>query len=189
MNSILGFMLPNELNILSNIVADVPNNGKLVELGSLFGRTAVHWATVRPDIDILCIDDFVDNYWDDLLYPGRANRPLNHTHYKTYEMFLENTKEFSNISHMRCKCPEGINYTGENIDLLFVDLGHVNPMDWESIEIFLPYIAPGGIICGHDYDPSLFPDVIENVTRLEKIYNTTATIFNEEFNTIWSIRI
>lgn len=187
MNDIIGFMLEHELDVLSDLAQTIPQNGKLVELGSLFGRTAVHWAMQRSDIEILCIDDFVDNNWDDLQYPGKANRPLNHVHYNTYDIFLANTKTYPNISHIKCRCPEGINYTGGNIDLLFVDLGHWNPVDWGSIEIFIPYLPSGSIICGHDYMPDLFPDVLENVSRLEKIFDTKATVHPN--TTLWSIRI
>lgn len=188
-NTVVGFCLPTELKILEDLASTVPEDGFIVELGSLFGRTAVAWATYCPSATILCIDDFKDNNWSDLAYPGVVCRPVNNMDYNTYDIFLENTKEYSNIKHMKCKCPEGIVYGGDPIDLLFVDLCHVNPIDWDTIEIFLPYVKPGGIICGHDYVPDLFPDVVENVARLEKLYNTKATIYSENWNTLWSLRI
>ena len=43
------------------------------------------------------------------------------------------------------------------------------------------------MICGHDYYHP-FPDVIENVKRLEDLYSTKATIYNNG-GSLWSINI
>jgi hypothetical protein len=50
----------------------------------------------------------------------------------------------------------------------------VNPRDWENITYFSQFLKPNGMICGHDYYYP-FPDVIENVKRLENLYNTKAS--------------
>jgi hypothetical protein len=43
------------------------------------------------------------------------------------------------------------------------------------------------MICGHDYYYT-FPDVIENVKRLEDLYNTKATIYGGG-GSLWSINV
>ena len=74
---------------------------------------------------------------------------------------------------------------GEPIDLLFIDLHHQNPEDIDSLNYFMPFMKPGGIICGHDYCDA-WPDVKDNVRFLEEKFNTTATFYHD--TTLWRIQ-
>lgn len=192
MNDVVGFMRDVELEVLSELALRVPKNGVIVELGSMFGRTAVNWAThADKSVTIICIDEFSDEeQFYDVSFPEDPTRPKENQYYRTYELFLENTKSYENIKHFRGKCPYQIEYTGEPIDLLFVDLGHVNPSDWDSIEYFSKWLTPNHILCGHDYIPEvpdLMPDVIENVKRLEIKYNKPVVRYPE--TTLWSFEV
>ena len=71
------------------------------------------------------------------------------------------------------------------IDLFFLDASHTNPSDWEILEYFIPFIKTNGIICGHDYDENQFPDVVENLKKLELLFNTKVVLFKN--SSIWMI--
>jgi predicted O-methyltransferase YrrM len=188
--NVLGWMTDKEIKILEELAELTPQQGTIVEVGSFFGRSACAWATVRPQSKIICIDIFFEKYIqrhkiaDDIC--KIHNFPLSGKKYNVYEEFLKNTKDYSNITHIRGTSPQGIVYTNEEIDLFFLDAAHRNPSDWENIEFFLPFVKPGGIICGHDYNKENFPDVVENVHKLENILGNKARIIED--SSIWMIR-
>jgi len=56
---ILGWMVESELKVLETIAKQVPVNGNIVEVGSMFGRSAVCFAmSADPSVTINCIDYF-----------------------------------------------------------------------------------------------------------------------------------
>ena len=87
---------------------------------------------------------------------------------------------------MRGWCPHDITYSGDLIDVFFLDAAHTNPSDWENITYFSQFLKPNSMICGHDYIPQ-FPDVVENVRRLEKKYNTKVKTYEQ--TSLWSIAV
>jgi hypothetical protein len=185
MNDILGYMSRSELRVITSWAKSVPENGVIVELGSFFGRSAVEWANnVHPSTKIYCVDWFLEDLlinWGDETEP---TYPVKGQTYNIWESFLKNTKDYKNIFPIRGKCPENITYPGDIIDVLFIDLHHQNPEDIDSLNFFMPYMKPGGVICGHDYCDA-WPDVKSNVKMLEEKFNTTATFY--EHTTLWKI--
>lgn len=190
--NIPGHMFESELKIIESWAKNVPKNGVVVEIGSFFGRSAVCWAmSADPSVKIYCGDVFAEQFITDSTpvpkFGELAGHPLPNTTYFQWDNFKENVKDFSNVIPMRGMCPQGINYTGEAIDIFFLDAAHTNPSDWENITYFSQFLKPNGMICGHDYYYP-FPDVIENVKRLEDLYNTKATI-HDGGGSLWSINI
>lgn len=185
--SIIGHMVEPELKIIETWAKAVPKNGVVVEIGSFFGRSSVCWAmTADPSVKIYCGDMFLDTFVTRntvLTYPGA---PAHNTSYPQWEIFKENIKPFKNVIPLRGWCPFGITYPGDLIDVFFLDAAHTNPSDWENITYFSQFLKPTSLICGHDYIPD-FPDVIENVQRLEKKYNTKAKTY--EHSSLWSINV
>jgi len=188
MNNILGWMTNQECDALADLAKLVPDSGTIVEVGSMFGRSATIWAQSNPTVTVICIDTFIENYHSrhdiDWEICHCHKFPLNGITYNLYEEFQKNTQHYDNIKIIRGYSPQNIQYTGQAIDLFFLDAGHSNPNDWDNIEFFLPYIKSGGKICGHDYD-KIFPDVIDNVERLEKMLGKTVTVFKN--TSIWMI--
>lgn len=190
--SIIGHMFESELKIIEAWAQSVPKNGVVVEVGSFFGRSAVCWAmSADPSVKIHCGDIFVDQFTTGSTpvpkFGRLAGHPLPSTTYYQWNDFKENVKDFPNIIPMRGMCPQGISYSGEAIDIFFLDAAHTNPSDWENITYFSQFLKPNGMICGHDYSHS-FPEVIDNVKRLEDLYKTKATIYSNG-GSLWSITI
>jgi hypothetical protein len=185
--SIIGHMVEPELQVIETWAQNVPKNGVVVEIGSFFGRSAVCWAqSADPSVKIFCGDMFLDTFTTrdvTLTYPGA---PAPATTYPQWEIFQDNIKSFKNVFPMRGWCPHGITYPGDPIDIFFLDAAHMNPSDWENITYFSQFLKPNSIICGHDYIPQ-FPDVVENVRRLEKKYNTKVKTYEQ--TSLWSIAV
>jgi predicted O-methyltransferase YrrM len=173
-----GWMLETELQEIEKLSKLVPKNGVIVEVGSLCGKSSVCWAmNADPSVTIYCHDIFYERIEIDK--PG--------IYYNSWELFNKNISNFKNIIPVRGFCPSQTKYEDHReIDLFFIDAKHKNPEDWNIIKYFLPYIRKDGIICGHDFylgpDP-LFPDVIDNVNNLSKMFNNEPIIKD----TLWCL--
>jgi predicted O-methyltransferase YrrM len=186
---VVGWMQIGDLDVLEQLASSVPENGTIVEVGSLFGRSSVCLAmSARKSVRIQCIDRFPSNCCNTHGHSDEVCRehgwPLHNVVYDAAEEFRKNTKDYPNIEMIIGTAPDRIpNYQPpENIDLLFIDADHTNPGDWANLCYFVPKVRVGGIIAGHDYN-SIFPDVVTNVARLETILETTAT--HGSCSTLW----
>lgn len=170
--TIPGYMPEQDLIYISELAAQVPENGIIVELGSYKGRSAVAWASsCHPSVTVYCVDTFV---YLDLAEPD------------FFEEFKENTKEYPNIVPIRGWSPMLIDFPKCKIDLFFNDGTHANPYDWNNFEYFMGRIKRGGILAGHDYDPA-WPDVITNVKRLESMLGQRVTEYKN--SSLFSFRM
>lgn len=187
----MGWMSTDDMLALYQVAKLVPKDGIVVEVGSMFGKSAISWATHCEASKIYCIDTFYEKY---IVTHGVADEvciemmyPLSGVEYNILEIFTENTRGFSNIIPIRGYSPNQITIEEAEIDLFFLDASHTNPNDWENIEYFLPKIKKGGIISGHDYILAQFPDVVDNVKRLERLLGTTVTLY--QGSSVWSMII
>lgn len=189
---ILGRDSPLELDYISQWAIKVPKNGVIVELGTFMGKSAVCWAmNADPTVTIYCIDSFEEEYKPTSLISSRADPhdpfiPHNGNTYNVYAEFLKNTATYKNIVPIRGTLPNNIHFPKIDIDLLYIDLAHVNPIDWESIMYFLPYMKNESLICGHDYLP-IFPDVISNANTLAKMLD--APVDFPVNSSLWSVQL
>jgi len=189
-NEIFGYMNENELQVLEQFAFTVPKDGKIVEVGSLFGRSSVCFALSAPEVTVYCIDTFTDSDWICNININDINNvnkyPVFGQIYNTKKEFLKNTKNIPNIVQIQGHSPHQIIYEDGEIDMFFLDAEHLNPNDWDNLCYWVPLVKSGGIICGHDYNLQ-FPNVIQNVQRLEKILNKQAKL---HFKTsIWSFQL
>lgn len=53
-----------------------------------------------------------------------------------------------------------------SFDLVFIDADHAAESCREDIQAWLPRVAPGGILCGHDYGCDLYPGVKQVVDEI-----------------------
>lgn len=183
--SVPGYSTNEDLDVINNLASTVPVNGIIVEIGSLFGRTAVAWAESAPNATVYCIDYFDDHlHFDPKLIDDFWK--LNKVYNKESE-FKKNTSSYKNIIPLKLdKGKHVYPYQGSKIDVLFLDGNHRNPVDWEIIVYFEKFLKSNSVICGHDYS-KYFSDVIANVLALEKMYNTKVNLYNN--STMWSIQV
>ena len=187
-----GLSTTKDIDIIYECARTVPENGIIVEIGSLFGRTAVAFSEgAHSSVKIYCIDYF--NEHTHLSPPSQGQGATNNDFwqpnkvYNKEEEFTKFTKDYKNIIPLKLKQNLKVYpYDKESIDLLFLDCAHKNPDDLMNILYFKKFLKPNALICGHDYDET-YPDVIHNVKILEKLYKTTVTLYHR--SSIWTIRI
>jgi hypothetical protein len=185
MNQIRGWMSIGELRAIESWATEVPANGSIVEIGSYMGRSTFCWASsCLPSVSVYAVDVWAGepsthNFPSDVVKQHDFPLP---TDVNTITTFLENVRGLDNI------IPVHVPHTpipDINPNIVFIDSTHKNPLEWDYIEHWLPKIVPGGIICGHDNFGD-FPDVEENVRRLERILNQRV---ESPAGTLWSFRL
>lgn len=195
-----GYMTIQEMNILLSWlkIFDPLDSVTLVEIGSFMGRTASIFAQYFKNGKIYCIDswdgkcdsfiDFINknNIKDTksiklyIEYFKTNNLPFKKNE-NSLKNFKKHTKNYENIISLKLISPYELTFWEEKIDVFFLDALHRNPNDWDNIEFWFKFMKKNSIFMGHDYHHKNFPDVVENVHKLEHIINKKAIIEN----TLW----
>lgn len=133
--AIEGWMEPPELTWLAEQAA---KHRVIVEIGSFKGRSTRALADNTKGV-VIAIDDF----------HGPREIELNNRH-TIYETFLHNMKGLKNVVVVKADhrdLPE----PDFQPDFVFIDGGHEYAAVKADIQYWLPRIAKGGLIAGHDY--------------------------------------
>lgn len=160
--------MPDQLNALTEIVRNLAatKQGYLrcIEIGSWVGESAI---AIHRGLSfgggVYCVDtwkgsatdqtrDFVNMAKDDLVY----------------KTFLKNTKGL-NITACRNESVEYAevhNGRGIKYDFIYIDADHSYGACKADIQAWLPLLAEGGIIAGHDYHCAGFPGVTQAVDEM-----------------------
>jgi hypothetical protein len=157
--NIPGQIVEIELRAIESVALLVPENGVVVEVGSLFGRSSWAWAkSVQPSVQVYCIDPWINN-------PGI--KPIEDRFNIKFglEQFKEYTADCHNIIPLQGHSPSDFKHWDIPIDLYFEDAVHQNPVFSNNINFWTSHLKPDGIICGHDYGND-FPDIISEVNKL-----------------------
>ncbi len=189
----IGWMSLHDLQVVAKLADTVTEGGNIVEVGSMCGKSSLAWASsCHPSVKVYCVDIFFEKLIPNKTYEYTEEAykmggwPRFNQEYNLHEMFIENTKHLPNVIMVKGKSPENITYTGGPIDILFLDAHHWNPSDWDNICYFAPLVKIGGTICGHDYGAK-FPDIIDNVARLEKMFDTKVVLYPP--SQMWSVTV
>lgn len=125
---------PQEMAWLADQAAKRRN---VVEIGSYMGRTAKLFSVACPG-PIYCVDHFET--------AGVQ---------KVFEHFLAPELKSGKVTLCPTNSVEGAHRLAPilagNVDMLFIDDGHLYADVVNDIKSWLPLMAPGGIVCGHDY--------------------------------------
>ena len=176
--SIPGQMSAEELQRLARLARTVPPNGCIVEIGSLFGLSS--WTLAKnahSTVTVYCIDPWVRQPWM-LPIEESAGQTL------SFETFRTNTSGIRNIIPLRGYSPRDFAGWQRQIDLIFEDSVHTNPLLHQNLTFWTRFLRPGGIICGHDYCDE-FPDVKAEADRLAASLGERP----EVRGTLWSLRV
>ena len=129
---VMGQISDHDTAAFRAIVEKMPQHFRMVELGSLHGASAVTFALLAGEMgktcDILCIDLFASP--------------------EQLETFLQNTMEFSNITHRAEAFTSAFKYDGGPIDLYFDDASHLERPTYKQLVFWSRYAKN---IAVHDY--------------------------------------
>jgi predicted O-methyltransferase YrrM len=160
-----GFM---DIPELEYIACAANKSVNIVEIGSWRGRSAIGMAQNTDGI-VTCVDT-----WSGHLEASDHFDP------ECFKDFLRNTKGFDNILPVpleSSKAAKVFANAGHLFDMIFIDGRHDFEGVKADIENWTPLLSPGGILCGHDYGHSDWPDVVSVVNliipKFRVVPNTT----------------
>lgn len=168
----------SDLEYLERLAAAVPENGVIVEVGPLFGRST--WTLAKschPSVTIYAIDTWEPEPWIKRMEKEFDCLPFSQQAFEHY------TKDCSNIIPIKGPSPDIVHDWDKPIDAYFEDAVHGNPVLRRNLDFWRPFIKPGGIICGHDYT-TRFPDVGREVDRIAQEWRTQS----EVIGSMWAMR-
>ena len=127
----------------------------MVELGSWKGQSAALIATElknqnKKGVRFFCVDTWKgtseDEHGDDKWVKEG----------KLFEKFTDNLKEVSDYYIPLRMTTERAShlFPDQSVDICYVDADHSYDGVYKDLETWTPKIKPGGIISGHDYDPT-----------------------------------
>ena len=142
------------------------NKLKLVEVGSLLGESTCIFASFGIFEKIWAVDIWLEE--------------------EKYNIFKDNAKMYPNIitpihstSEVAAK-----EWKGGVVDVIYIDANHSYESVVNDINYWKPYLSPGGIISGHDYNNISWPGVVRAVDESFPGY-----IINRFRDTSWAIKL
>jgi len=174
-----GWSSQEELTYLAQTAA---KSKMIVEIGSWRGRSARAIAD-NTDGRIFCVDTWDDNARGDEGWWTSID-PID-LHWKPNWLFFEFQKNLgehihTKITQVRLTSVQAAEQlAGNRFDMIFIDAGHDYKSIREDILAWRPLLAPGGILCGHDFSAE-HPAVEEVVRELVPEFRLVGTIWTTE---------
>jgi hypothetical protein len=189
------------LEILAGYASEISSNGKILELGALFGRTTYALGfNKKEDVELYVID-----IWPDLLHKYHRT-----THYhdnrcgaKELQMVKDSvSKDIDGIKgddffNLWKTFTDGIinkksfrNYTSLDntdfpmFDLIVHDAGHEFDDVYNDLTHWFPKLKPEGKLVVDDYDSKNFPGVIKAVDKFVEENNLSVEILPTNRNVL-----
>jgi hypothetical protein len=160
-----GFITKLELTVLAQIAKHVPENKRMLEIGSLFGRSALAFLMNSHDsVKLDCIDSFkkykYTDEWEETHFKSihgndEKNKEIAIQLFKNHKRFFEAFKYFtkdyddSNRLNLRIESSQESNFN-KKVEVLFIDGDH--SIVTEDILKFDDYVE--GLIISHDLTPN-----------------------------------
>lgn len=138
------------------LAKQLPHHAVHVEVGVFMFRSAACLAALRPDVTIVCIDPWEDDYKHlagvDLVDLGGLKEDadiLNRMSFYDAAITLFNKHIAYAPNMVICRTKFG----GVNLlaDSIFIDADHTWASAYNDLRLADTMLKPGGILCGHDY--------------------------------------
>lgn len=159
-NSIHGFLDPNEAQLLYRLASEVPAGGVIVEIGSYEGRSTIclgKGAKVNG-ANVWAIDPYFDYMVDQNTHYGMEH----------HAALLKNLVDYGVADTVRVVALSSVNladYWLNDIDLLFIDGNHEHQAVAEDFRWWSREMKRSGLIAFHDYTNPLWPGVAQVVNK------------------------
>jgi predicted O-methyltransferase YrrM len=176
------------LRILATYAAGVQENGHILELGALFGRSTYALGhNKKPSVKLTTIDIWptllmdnhrVINYHDGECGAEEFAMITERIKYDPerldgedfYELWKEYNKGISNLQGIRART-DIYNKLFPMVDIIFHDAGHTYEDVYNDLVHWFPKLKQEGVIIIDDYEPIQFPGVIQAVDQFVKENN------------------
>jgi predicted O-methyltransferase YrrM len=135
----------------------------MIEIGSLYGESALIFNSSNKFQNIYCIDPWESNY-DDLDVNSYVDLS------EVEKQLYINIKRYKNIIKIKGSSNEIFKTWNKKVDLIYIDANHKYEKVLEDILNWKSFVNFGGIIAGHDYSKhdnwQYFPGVSQAVDEV-----------------------
>lgn len=156
-----GYTDVQDFNFLEDVIGFLPNNGTMLEIGTMLGRSTMFFAeTFRKtskDFKIYSIDLFPKNISHQIkldAIKGDISYLQQLACKSSYELskdFLRNYDEVTIIKHnLFWNIPKELSQ--KKLSFIFEDSEHTIQSTQQCLDIYYPKLISSGIYCGDDYD-------------------------------------
>jgi predicted O-methyltransferase YrrM len=160
--AIKGWTKVSELEFLYETAASMPENARVVEVGSWRGRSAVAICTAlaeKSDPRFWAVDTFRgDSETEQDVGPVQGD--------EIKDEFLRNVANFDFVETVVADSREASReFEPGSLDWIFIDGDHTYPSVIADIKCWAPKLKPGGLLSGHDYGRSGVTDAVRRSIR------------------------
>lgn len=141
-------------------------NLKMLEIGSFMGESTFIFAAMGSFKEIHCIEPFSGDFSEYLDYASDWS--------EVKREFWTNTRHFKDKIHLYKDFSYNMvdKFEDKSFDLIYIDARHEYEHIKSDLEMYLPKVADGGVIAGHDY-ASRWPGVQRAVNEMCQKLNQT----------------
>lgn len=179
--NIPGWANKDILNALGVHSSQIEDNGVILEIGGLFGRsTYMIGHSKKPSVKLITIDNW-PTMINSTFHDGRCgadqlillNSKIENDFIEGadfFKLWKEFTKDIENNIGMRIPA-ESPNIDFPMIDFIYHDAGHEYEEVYSDLVHWFPKLKQNGILIVDDYDPASFPGVIQAVDQFATEHN------------------
>lgn len=145
----------NQLVNLSNLLNSVKNmDGKIIEIGCWEGKSTITLANNCFPETLICNDTWLGNIEESkctgVVHPTEEILQTRNV----YATFIDNMNKCTEKNYLVVKqdCIEWLKNFNEPIKFIHIDGSHEYDSVFKTIDLVLPKMVKGGIICGDDYE-------------------------------------
>lgn len=148
------------IELCNTIEKKLGANLTMVEIGSFSGVSGSLFAQFFKQVH--CVDPWLNDYDK----KDHASDPNRFDMQKIEKQFDEVSQFFSNIKKMKMTSLEASKkFKNQSLDFVYIDGNHTYDFVKQDIQIWLPKIKKGQLICGHDYQGK-FKGTIDAVNEM-----------------------
>lgn len=144
-----GWMTDGQARLLWASAAEVPDGGRIVEIGSFRGRSTIVLArSADPSVEVVAIDPHAGNDRGPQEIDGYVDEAAED--HDVFNANLDKAGVRDRVTHVREMSDEAHGQVGDPIDLLYIDGAHRYAPARADIRDWGARVAPGGTMLIHD---------------------------------------
>lgn len=150
----------NDLQNLVKLTCDI--SGSIIEIGCWEGKSTVNIAnTCYPEI-LICNDTWLGNIQESIITGVKNISEIIVETRNVYGCFINNMDTLTrrNYTVVKMDCMEWLEKYNENIKFIHIDASHDYESVYKTIELCLPKMVKGGVMCGDDFESA-------NINRID----------------------
>jgi predicted O-methyltransferase YrrM len=143
-----------QCNDLKNLALQVKNiSGKVIEIGCWEGKSTCYIANTCYPENVVCNDTWLGNVQESIVTGNIHPTEVILKTRDVYQIFLNNMNSLTkgNYSVVKQDCIEWLKDYNEEIKFIHIDASHEYESVYKTIQLALPKMVKGGIICGDDF--------------------------------------